>query len=114
MVDHNMSLASASSLVRNQLRRPKATPAEMEVSVLDDMSVDVSIQGGAANASMRSHDVMASFGGFLEKRKKDKHMQRDSMMSEIDGLVTDLHSDINKMMESSKRIKNQTIIENTS
>ena len=111
MVDHNMSLASASSLVRNQLRRP--TPAE-EVSVLDDMSVDISIQGGAANTSMRSNDVMASFGGFLEKRKKDKHMQRDSMMSEIDGLVTDLHSDINKMMESSKRIKNQTIIENTS
>ena len=61
------------------------------------MSIDVST----------NRDVMASFGGFLEKRKRDKHMARNSMMSEIDGLVTDLHSDINKMMESSKKIKNQ-------
>ena len=52
---------------------------------------------------------MASFGGFLEKRKKDKQMARNSMMSEIDGLVTNLHTDINKMMESSKRIKDQQI-----
>ena len=29
------------------------------------------------------------------------------MMSEIDGLVTNLHTDINKMMESSKRIKDK-------
>ena len=34
-------------------------------------------------------------------------MARNSMMSEIDGLVTNLHTDINKMMESSKRIKDQ-------
>ena len=32
-------------------------------------------------------------------------MARNSMMSEIDGLVTNLHTDINKMMDSSKRIK---------
>ena len=50
---------------------------------------------------------MASFGGFLEKRKKNKNMGRDSMMSEIDGLVSNLHTDIDKMMHSSRQIKDQ-------
>ena len=41
---------------------------------------------------------MADFGGFLEKRKKDRNMQRNTMMSQIDGLVNNLNSDIDKMM----------------
>jgi hypothetical protein len=66
--------------------------------VNQDVSVDVSVHNTSQMASGR--DIMASFGGFLEKRKKDKHMARDSMMSEIDGLVSNLHTDIDKMMTS--------------
>ena len=50
---------------------------------------------------------MADFGGFLEKRKKDRNIQRDTMMSQVDKLVKTLHSDIDHMMESKKKNKNQ-------
>lgn len=45
------------------------------------------------------HDVMADFGGFLEKRKRDKNMERNTMMSQIDGLVSNLHTDLDNMMD---------------
>ena len=48
---------------------------------------------------------MASFGGFLEKRKKDKQMGRNSMMSEIDGLVNNLNTDIKTMMEKTSKLR---------
>ena len=52
------------------------------------------------------HDVMADFGGFLEKRKKDKNMQRNTMMSQIDGMVSNLQEDMGTLMESARRRKN--------
>ena len=64
---------------------------------MDDLSVDMS-----AMAYTPNHDVMADYGGFLEKRKKDRNLQRNSMMSQIDGLVNNLHSDIDKMMMSAR------------
>ena len=66
-------------------------------STVDDISVDLSQVG-----LNPGHDVMADFGGFLEKRKRDKKMERNSMMSQIDGLVNNLHSDIDKMMMSAR------------
>jgi len=48
---------------------------------------------------------MADFGGFLEKRKKDKNMQRTTEMSQIDGLVTNLRSDLDKMMHTNRSKK---------
>ena len=114
-INQNESLASASSLVRNQLKRPLVKDKDKQARQsrgggpvgagpgINDLSVDVSLQETSQLTTGR--DVMASFGGFLEKRKKDKQMARNSMMSEIDGLVTNLHTDINKMMETSKRIK---------
>jgi len=48
---------------------------------------------------------MADFGGFLEKRKKDKNMQRTTEMSQIDGLVTNLKSDLDKMMHTNRSKK---------
>ena len=52
------------------------------------------------------HDVMADFQGFLVKRKKEKNMpQRNTMESQINGLVTNLRTDIDKMMLSNERRK---------
>ena len=58
------------------------------------------------------HDLMASFDGFLNKRARDRDMQRDTMMSQIDGLVNNLNADIgpiaiNKAAEAA--MKNKTI-----
>ena len=49
-----------------------------ESTCFDDLSIDVSMTGGHLPPG---HDVMADFGGFLEKRKRDKNMQRNTMMS---------------------------------
>ena len=43
-------------------------------------------------------DIMADFGGFLNERKKARNMERNTMMSQIDGLVNNLNSSIDKMM----------------
>ncbi len=37
---------------------------------------------------------MADFGGFLEERKRSKNMARNTEMSQIDGLVSNLRTDI--------------------
>ena len=70
----------------------KNTTVEQD-SIYDDASVDISL-----SVLPPGHDVMADFGGFLEKRKKDRNMQRNTMMSQIDGLVNNLNSDIDRMM----------------
>lgn len=50
------------------------------------------------------HDVMADLHGFLEKRKKDKNMQRYTVESQVNGLVRNLRSDVDKiMLENEKR-----------
>ena len=67
---------------------------------LDNLSIDHSISVLPADV-----DVMADFGGFLEKRKKDKNMQRTTEMSQIDGLVTNLRSDLDKMMHTNRSKK---------
>lgn len=72
---------------------------------INDTSVEVSLQETSQITSGR--DVMASFGGFLEKRKKDKQMGRNSMMSEIDGLVNNLNTDIKTMMEKTSKLRNK-------
>jgi hypothetical protein len=46
---------------------------------------------------------MADFGGFLEERKRNKNMARNTEMSQIDGLVTNLRSDIDQMMHTSRK-----------
>ena len=46
---------------------------------------------------------MADFGGFLERRKKEKNLQRNTEMSAIDGLVNNLQGDMNKVLESARR-----------
>ena len=70
--------------------------ADLE-SMMDD-SVDVSyIKPG--------QDIMEDFGGFLEKRKKDKHMERNTMMSQIDGLVSNLNADLTSMMTTQQKEK---------
>lgn len=75
------------------MRRALETRIEEQESVLDDYSLDMSAMG-----LQPGEDVMADFGGFLEKRKKDKNMERNTMMSHIDGLVNNLDDDIAKMM----------------
>lgn len=67
---------------------------------LDNLSIDHSISVLPGDV-----DVMADFGGFLEKRKKDKNMQRTTEMSQIDGLVTNLRSDLDKMMHTNRSKK---------
>ena len=61
--------------------------------MLDDMSIDASVLG-----LKPGEDVMADLGGFLEKRQKDRNMERSTMMSQIDGLVNNLDSDIAQML----------------
>jgi len=46
---------------------------------------------------------MDAFGGFLEKRKKDRNMQRSTEMSQVDHLVKTLQSDIDIMMIDEKK-----------
>ena len=43
---------------------------------------------------------MADFDGFLERRKKERNMERSTEMSQIDGMVNNLNFDIDKMMKS--------------
>ena len=45
-------------------------------SIYDDASVDIS-----CSVLAPGQDIMADFGGFLDKRKKDRNMQRNTMMS---------------------------------
>ena len=89
---------SATSLVRRALE----TKYEEQESVFDDLSVDISAMG-----LQPGEDVMADFGGFLEKRKKDKNMERNTMMSHIDGLVNNLDNDIAKMMTAKETNRRQ-------
>ena len=55
-----------------------------------------------ANQSVNT-DVMDAFGGFLDKRKKDRNMQRNTEMSQVDHLVKTLQSDIDLMMIDEKK-----------
>lgn len=50
-------------------------------------------------------DIMQDFGGFLDKRKKDKRMERNTMMSDIDGLVSNLNADLTSMMTTEQKEK---------
>ncbi len=50
---------------------------------------------------------MADFGGFLEERKRSKNMARNTEMSQIDGLVSNLRSDIDQMMITARKKKKQ-------
>lgn len=93
---------TATDLVRKAL---ETRPGEEQESLIDDSSIDVSMMG-----LKPGEDVMADFGGFLEKRKKDRGMERNTMMSQIDGLVSNLDSDINQMLmtkESTRRKMNK-------
>ena len=72
---------------------------EVDQETIDAMSVDVDAKRGNA----ADGDVMADYDGFLEMRKKDRNMQRNTMMSQVDKLVKTLHSDIDRMLESEKR-----------
>lgn len=51
------------------------------------------------------HDVMADLHGFLQKRKRDRNMQRNTIESQISGLVLNLRTDIDKMMLENERRK---------
>jgi len=75
-----------------------ASVLQIDISVADD----VSAMGVSNNGNS---DVMAAFGGFLDKRKRDKGMQRNTDMSQIDGMVNNLDSDIANMMMLSARKK---------
>ena len=78
-------------------------------SIIDDnMSVlTKSVRPTNLNNSVlpTGHDVMADLHGFLEKRKKDRNMQRNTMESQINGMVANLRTDIDKMMLESERRK---------
>ena len=88
------SIVSASSLVRKVLISPDPKDDYDQDSIFDEVSID------ASQIDLKpGEDVMADFGGFLEKRKKDRGMARNTMMSQIDGLVSNLNSDITTMME---------------
>ena len=50
---------------------------EVDQETIDAMSVDVDARRGNA----ADGDVMADYDGFLEMRKKDRNMQRNTMMS---------------------------------
>lgn len=50
---------------------------------------------------------MADFGGFLEERKRSKNMARNTEMSQIDGLVSNLRTDIDQMMLTARKKKKQ-------
>lgn len=79
-------------------------------SIIDDnmTMISTSVIGvGAVTANQRfsNHDVMADLHGFLEKRKRDRNMQRNTMESQISGLVSNLRTDIDKMMLENERRK---------
>ena len=46
---------------------------------------------------------MGDLHGFLEERKRDKNILRNTMESQINGLVSNLHLDLDKMMLESER-----------
>ena len=48
---------------------------------------------------------MADFRGFLERRKRERNMQRNTMESQINGLVNSLHTDLDKMMMANEKRK---------
>jgi len=81
--------------VRKVLISPDPKDDYDQDSIFDDVSIDASV--GGLNPG---EDVMADFGGFLDKRKKDRGMARNTMMSQIDGLVSNLNSDIFTMMDA--------------
>jgi len=43
---------------------------------------------------------MADFGGYLQTRQKERSIPRNTMMSQIDGLVSNLNTDVDKIMDS--------------
>ena len=43
---------------------------------------------------------MADYGGFLERRKRERNMARNTEMSQLEGLVTNLRTDIDGLMGS--------------
>ena len=93
-----MSLGSINTTMKKYIKSPLDTPKAPEIeeeSFMEDLSVDVSQM-----ALQPGEDIMADFGGFLDNRKKEKNMARNTMMSQIDGLVTSLDSDLSKIMEA--------------
>ena len=43
---------------------------------------------------------MASYGGFLDMRKRDRNMARNTEMSQLDNLVTNLHTEMHGIIDS--------------
>lgn len=44
------------------------------------------------------NDVMADYTGFLEKRKQEKGMQRNTEMSQLDGMVSSLRNEVDQVI----------------
>ena len=55
-------------------------------------------------------DIMADFRGFLERRKLERNMERNTMESQINGLVNNLHTDLDKMMMTKEKRRVQQLM----
>ena len=91
--DASLVVQSTNTLGKKQNIEQHDRKSMEQDSIYDDASVDIS-----CSVLAPGQDIMADFGGFLDKRKKDRNMQRNTMMSQIDGLVNNLNSDIDRMM----------------
>ena len=67
-------------------------------SILDD--IDMSLDISSLRVLEPGVDVMADFGGYLQTRQKERNIPRNTMMSQIDGLVSNLNTDVDKIMDS--------------
>ena len=88
--DNSLVIQSNNTIAKKQ---PVDQRKSIEDESIYDESVDIS-----CSVLAPGQDIMADFGGFLDMRKRDRNMQRNTMMSQIDGLVNNLNSDIDKMM----------------
>jgi len=50
-----------------------------------------------------THDVMDDYTGFLERRKLERGMQRNTEISQLDGMISSLKHDVERVLDSARR-----------
>ena len=65
--------------------------AASEAESVADVDVDLDGGGGVRGGMHPDHDIMADYSGFLQQRNNGREMERDTMMSQIDGMVNNLN-----------------------
>ena len=65
--------------------------AASEAESVADIDIDVNPSDGVRGGMHPDHDIMADYSGFLQQRNEGREIARDTMMSQIDGMVNNLN-----------------------